>query len=71
MKYSLDTLPLSNSFAALSPAFHLRVTPTPFETEPRLIHFNAAAALLGLDPCNGALRNTSSLQTALPRIGRP
>ena len=51
MKYSLDTLPLSNSFAALPPAFYSRVAPTPFETATRLIHFNGAAAeLLGLDP---------------------
>ena len=51
MHYSLDNLPLSNSFATLSPAFYSRVAPTPFETAPHLIHFNAeAAALLDLDP---------------------
>ena len=51
MKHSLDTLPFSNSFAALPPAFYARVAPTAFATEPRLIHFNAdAAALLDLDP---------------------
>lgn len=51
MKFSLDTLPYSNSFAALPPAFYSRVTPTPFETAPRLIHFNEQAAeLLDLDP---------------------
>jgi len=51
MKYSLDNLPFSNSFAALPPLFYSRVAPTPFETEPTLIHFNAqAAALLDLDP---------------------
>ena len=51
MKYSLDSLPFSNSFAALPPAFYSRVAPTPFETVPTLIHFNTqAAALLDLDP---------------------
>ncbi len=51
MKYSLDNLPFSNSFAALPPAFYSRVAPTPFESEPMLIHFNTqAAALLDLDP---------------------
>ncbi len=51
MKHSLDTLPFSNSFAALPPAFYARITPTPFATEPRLIHFNTqVAALLDLDP---------------------
>ena len=50
MKHSLDTLPFSNSFAALPPVFYSRVAPTAFATEPRLIHFNAdAAALLDLD----------------------
>ena len=51
MKYSLDNLPFSNSFTALPPVFYSRVAPTPFETEPTLMHFNAqAAALLDLDP---------------------
>lgn len=51
MKVSLDTLPFRNSFAALPTAFYSRVTPTPFESEAHLIHFNTAAAeLLGLDP---------------------
>jgi serine/tyrosine/threonine adenylyltransferase len=51
MKYSLANLPFSNSFAALPPAFYSQVAPTPFASEPTLIHFNAsAAALLDLDP---------------------
>lgn len=51
MKVSLDTLPFRNTFAALPTAFYSRVTPTPFESEAHLIHFNTAAAeLLGLDP---------------------
>jgi serine/tyrosine/threonine adenylyltransferase len=51
MKYPMDTLPFSNSFAALPKAFYSRVAPTPFETTAKLIHFNTqAAALLGLDP---------------------
>ena len=49
--FSLDALPFSNSFAALPQAFYSRVAPTPFQTTPRLIHFNEPAALLlGLDP---------------------
>ncbi len=41
----------SNSFSALSEVFYSRVTPTPFETPARWIHFNdAAASLLGLAP---------------------
>jgi len=51
MKYSLDSLPFRNSFAALPGDFYARVAPTPFETPARLIHFNTrAAALLDLDP---------------------
>lgn len=51
MKHTLDSLPFSNSFAALPDTFYSRVAPTPFESTPRLIHFNAAAAaLLDLDP---------------------
>ena len=51
MKHSLDSLPLSNSFAQLSEAFYSRVQPTPFEKPAQLIHFNSAAAeLLDFDP---------------------
>ncbi|MGD8785310.1 MAG: YdiU family protein [Thioalkalispiraceae bacterium] len=40
----------TNSFAALPEDFYSRVTPTPFKTTPRMIHFNhAAAKLIGLD----------------------
>jgi hypothetical protein len=46
MKHSLDSLPLSNSFASLSGAFYSAVTPTPFEKNAHLIHFNGAAAEL-------------------------
>ncbi len=50
MMHSLKTLPFTNSFAALPEAFYTRVHPTPFETQAKLIHFNArAAALLPLD----------------------
>ena len=49
----LFTLPLSNSLAALLETFYSRVAPTPFESTPRLIHFNAqGAALLRLEPEN-------------------
>lgn len=51
MKYTLDTLPFRNSFAALPDIFYSRVAPTAFTATPRLIHFNERAAeLLGLDP---------------------
>ena len=51
MKYSLDNLPFSNTFAALPPAFYSRVLPTPFTSPARLLHFNVhAAQLLDLDP---------------------
>jgi uncharacterized protein YdiU (UPF0061 family) len=51
MKYAMNTLPFSNSFATLPQAFYSRVAPTPFETKSKLIHFNTqAAALLGFDP---------------------
>lgn len=51
MKYSLDSLVFSNSFAALPPAFYSRVQPTPFESAARLLHCNVQAAeLLDLDP---------------------
>ena len=51
MKHTLDTLPLSNSFARLGPAFYAAVQPTPFQSPARLVHWNPAAAdLLDLDP---------------------
>ncbi|WP_455220817.1 protein adenylyltransferase SelO [Kaarinaea lacus] len=50
MPHTLSTLPFSNSFVSLGDAFFSRVSPTPFETEPTLIHFNSTAAdLLDLD----------------------
>jgi len=50
MQHTLSTLPLTNSFVSLGDAFFSRVKPTPFETEPTLIHFNPQAAkLLDLD----------------------
>ena len=68
--YSLDDLPFSNSFAALPGHFYSRVQPTPFDTEPRLIHFNAPVAeLLDLDPacCSDTrLADVFSGRTALP-----
>ncbi len=51
MKHTLQTLPLSNSFAKLPGDFFSQVAPTPLQHETRLIHFNQAAAeLLELDP---------------------
>jgi uncharacterized protein YdiU (UPF0061 family) len=49
--YRLQDLPFTNSFARLPDIYYSRVAPTPFETNPHLIHFNhAAAELLHLDP---------------------
>jgi len=51
MKYSLDSIPLHCSFLSLGEDFLSEVTPTPFESESRLVHFNNnAAALLDLQP---------------------
>jgi uncharacterized protein YdiU (UPF0061 family) len=50
MKHTLSTLPLSNSFITLGESFFSRVKPTPFVTQPSLVHFNSHAAdLLDLD----------------------
>ena len=46
----IDELTFDNTYARLPEVFFQRVAPTPFEN-PRLVHFNPAAAnLLGLDP---------------------
>jgi uncharacterized protein YdiU (UPF0061 family) len=51
MKHSLDSLPLSNSFAKLPDSFYSRVQPTPLRKPAQLIHFNrVAAGLLDIDP---------------------
>ncbi len=51
MRSTFNNLAFSNSFSTLGEQFYSRVTPTPFETPARLVHFNArAAALLDLDP---------------------
>lgn len=50
MKYHFHTLPFTNSFASLSEDFYSRVSPTPFDTEAVLLHYNDRVAdLLGLD----------------------
>ena len=50
MKFQPDTQTYTNSFASLSDDFYSRVSPTPFESDPVLIHYNhAVAELLGLD----------------------
>ena len=47
--HTLESLPFTNSFAALPPIFYSAVNPTPL-TDPHLISFNAdVAALIGLD----------------------
>jgi len=47
--YSPDSLKWTNSFAGLSEDFFSHVTPTPFKSPSRMIHFNTAAAeLVGL-----------------------
>ncbi len=51
--FSPDTLPWTNSFASLSDDFYSRVTPTPYKTDARMLHFNPAAAeLIGLQAEN-------------------
>jgi uncharacterized protein YdiU (UPF0061 family) len=51
MRTPLKNLALTNSFGTLDDSFYSRVTPTPFETQARLLHLNSsAAALLDLDP---------------------
>ncbi len=53
MRTSFNNLAFTNSFGSLGETFYSRVTPTPFETSARLVHFNAsAAALLDLDPAS-------------------
>ena len=48
--HSFETLPFSNSFAALPSVFYSAVKPSPLAA-PHLVSFNAdAAALIGLDP---------------------
>ena len=50
MKYSLDQLPLTNSFASLGEEFYSAVQPTPFKQPAHLVHANPAVAdLLHLD----------------------
>lgn len=48
--HTFETMPFSNSFAALPPVFYSAVKPSPL-ADPHLVSFNAdAAALIGLDP---------------------
>ncbi|MGD8884804.1 MAG: YdiU family protein [Gammaproteobacteria bacterium] len=66
MKHTLDSLPLSNHFTSLGEAFFSRVQPTPFETPPRLVHYNEQAGeLLDLDP---ALLHTPGGQQRIAEI---
>ncbi|MEO6353068.1 MAG: protein adenylyltransferase SelO [Oxalobacteraceae bacterium] len=54
--YRIDTLPISNSFAALPPAFFTRLKPTPLP-EPYLVCASASAAqLIGLDAAEFSTR---------------
>ena len=46
MKYSLDQLPLTNSFAGLGEAFYSAVQPTPFKQPAHLVHANPAVTEL-------------------------
>ena len=50
MSFSLKSIPLHNSFLALGEQFLSEVTPTPFKSESKLIHFNKnVAQLLNLE----------------------
>jgi len=54
--YRTDTLPISNSFASLPPAFFTRLMPTPLPA-PYLVAASACAAqLIGLEPAEFATR---------------
>ena len=67
---TFDNLTFSNSFSTLGEQFFSRVTPTPFETAARLVHFNTrAAGLLDLDPAlqqNPVVANIFSGKQPLP-----
>jgi len=53
MRTSFNNLTFTNSFGSLGDTFSTRVTPTPFTTPARLVHFNSSAAtLLDLDPAS-------------------
>ena len=53
MRTSFNNLAFTNTFGTLGETFYRRVTPTPFATPARLVHFNtSAAALLDLDPAS-------------------
>ena len=46
----LETLSFDNTYARLPEAFHAKLNPTPFSSNPYLVSFNPAAAeLIGLD----------------------
>jgi uncharacterized protein YdiU (UPF0061 family) len=49
-KWSIDQLPLENSYAALPPAFYTRLQPTPLSKPYMVCGSASAAALIGLDP---------------------
>src|SRR3981081_19834 len=48
--YRIGSLPLSNSFAALPPAFYTRLMPTPLPAPYLVCASASAAALINLDP---------------------
>lgn len=53
--YTLETLPLEQTFATLPEAFYARHQPTPFAESPYLVSFNPdAATIIGLDPAEAA-----------------
>jgi uncharacterized protein YdiU (UPF0061 family) len=49
-KWSIDQLPLENSYAALPPAFYTRLQPTPLSKPYMVCGSASAAALIDLDP---------------------
>ena len=71
MKDSLETLNFSNSFAELPDSFYSLVSPTPFDTNAQLIHFNTAAGkLIDLDYDNQDRKSTrlNSSHTDISRM---
>lgn len=60
--HTFESLPFDNSFARLPDTLYARVSPTPFTNPPQVLHWNrAAAALLDLDPQEGARPDCAGL----------
>ncbi len=66
--HTFETLPFSNSFAALPPIFYSAVIPTAL-VHPHLVSFNAdAATLIGLDPAQAQRPETPAYLSGTAHI---